>query len=74
MTSQNSLMTSDAMRLSVRYFLPVDISLLSPCSASTNFYGKLRFQDWAMLLHLLGWILVPVGIASLAGMLRRVAP
>jgi len=73
-TSQNSLRTTDAIRLSVRYFLPVDITLVSPCAASTNYYYRVKFEDCAVLLHLLGWILVPVGIASLAGTLRRVAP
>ena len=73
-TPQQSLAFGDAMRLSIRYFLPVDIALLPNCSASNSFYGKLRFQDWAALLHLLGWLLVPVGIASLSGILRRAAP
>jgi len=74
LTPEHSLGGLDAVRLSVRCFLPVDISLLPNCVATNNFYGKLRFQDWAALLHLLGWLLVPVGIASLSGILRRVAP
>jgi uncharacterized protein YjbI with pentapeptide repeats len=73
-SNQNSLSVWDSARLTVRYFLPVDVSLLSHCEASENYCLRLRFQDWAALLRVFGWILVPVGIASLAGILRRVAP
>lgn len=74
LSSQMSLRTADSARMAFRYFLPVEISILANCEASTNYYWKLRFQDWAALLRVLGWILVPVGIASLTGILRRVAP
>ncbi len=73
-TTQGSLKLADAGRLAVRYFLPVDVSVLPGCEASSNYCWRLRFQDWAALIHVLGWLLVPVGIASLTGILRRVAP
>jgi hypothetical protein len=74
LSSQKSLGVADSARLAFRYFLPVEVSLLANCEASTNYYWKLRFQDWAALLRVLGWVFVPVGIASLTGILRRVAP
>ena len=73
MSKQNSLSLFDSARLSIRYFLPVDVPLLSGCEASEH-RRLLRYQDWAVLIRLLGWVLVPVGIASLAGVLRRAAP
>lgn len=74
LSSRQSLAAPDSLRLALRYFLPIEISVLPSCDASANRYWKLRFQDWAVLIRVLGWILVPIGIASLTGTLRRVAP
>lgn len=64
----------DSMRFSLRTFLPVDIPLLPGCEATENRALGLKYSDWATMLRLAGWILVPIGVASLAGLLRRVAP
>ena len=64
----------DAVRLSVRYFLPVEVPLATRWEASNKQYGPLRFSDYATGMKLAGWILVPLGIAALTGLLRRVAP
>lgn len=64
----------EATRLSAREFMPVDLPLLKDCEASDERRFRLRFSDWAALLKITGWIIVPVGIAALTGLLRRVAP
>jgi pentapeptide repeat protein len=64
----------DAARLSARYFIPVEISLLPSCEASINPLWGMTSEDWAAGIRILGWVLVPVGIASLSGILRRAAP
>jgi uncharacterized protein YjbI with pentapeptide repeats len=70
----NRLTTTDSIRFSVRTFLPVDIPLLPGCEATENGRLGLTYSDGATLLRLAGWILVPIGVASLAGLLRRAAP
>jgi uncharacterized protein YjbI with pentapeptide repeats len=73
--SKNSeLDLRDSVRFSLRLFLPVDVPLLSGCEPTENQRYGLKFSDWATLLRLAGWIVVPIGVASLAGLLRRVAP
>lgn len=74
MLNANSPGWWDAARLSARYFLPVEISLLPSCEASGSPLWGLASEDWAAVIRILGWILVPVGIASLSGILRRTAP
>lgn len=67
-----SLRYMDALRVSFRLFLPVEIPSGSGWKPSSQcFWGILRFTDFATLLKLLGWILVPVGLAGLTGWLKR---
>lgn len=64
---------TDPVRLSIRTFLPVEVPLATewePSDASLIPH-VLRFSDFATLEHLAGWVLVPVGVAALAGLLRR---
>jgi pentapeptide repeat protein len=63
------LTLGDSARLSLREFLPVELPLLEDCQVSHGY-----FSDFAALLKVLGWIIVPVGVAALAGLLRRGAP
>lgn len=62
---------AEAARLSLREFLPVELPILRDCEVSDRHWLFLRFSDWAALLKLTGWVIVPVGIAALAGLLRR---
>jgi hypothetical protein len=64
----------DASRVSLRTFLPVDIPVLTDCEPSDRYWLRLRFSDWAAILKLAGWVVVPIGIAALSGLLRRTAP
>ena len=64
----------DAIRLSIRTFLPLELPLIPDWEPSERRWLLLRFSDWATLLKVVGWIIVPVGIASITGLLRRVAP
>jgi uncharacterized protein YjbI with pentapeptide repeats len=61
----------NAGRMSFRAFLPVDVPLLTDCEASEKYIFFIRSSDWATLFKLAGWILVPVGVAGLTGVLRR---
>ena len=70
----NEFTALDAARLSIRYFLPVEVPLATHWEASDKQYGPLRFSDYATGMKLAGWILVPLGIAALTGLLRRVTP
>lgn len=60
------LSLGESSRFSLRWFLPVELPLLEDCEVAPG-----RFSDFAALLKVLGWIIVPVGLASLAGLLRR---
>jgi len=60
-----------ATRLSLRMFLPVELPLASDWEPSNRrIIGSLRASDFAALLKIAGWILVPLGIAALTGLLR----
>lgn len=62
----------EAFWVSLNQFLPVAIpagSELQPSSQSL--WGIMKFTTFATLLKLLGWILVPVGVAGLSGWLKR---
>ncbi len=61
--------------ISVRYFLPVALPVplrLVPTRRRVFFW--LQPTTYANFLKVVGWILVPIGVAVLAGLLRRVAP
>ena len=67
--------TRDAARLSLRLFLPVDVPLLADHHPSdSRWFWAVKFSDLAGFLKIMGWILLPVAIASVTGLLRRVAP
>jgi uncharacterized protein YjbI with pentapeptide repeats len=60
------LSVGESARFSLRWFLPVELPLLEECQVAQG-----SFSDFAALLKVLGWIIVPVGLAALAGVLRR---
>jgi len=57
----------DGFWVSVRHFLPVEI----PAGARWKPRSNSVFEVFATLLKLAGWILVPVGLAGLTGILKR---
>ncbi len=60
-----------AARLSLRTFLPVEVPLASDWEPSNKrIVGPLRASDFAALIKIAGWILVPLGVAALTGLLR----
>jgi len=71
--TQKQLGLWDAGRLSLRFFLPVSIPLETDIEPTTNRWCFIKFSDLAALLSIMGWIIVPVGIAATTGLLRRVA-
>jgi hypothetical protein len=74
---------NEAIGVSLRQFLPVGVPLAEHLvPAQTEIPVRLRWRDygttvqttpavWATLLTLLGWILVPLGLGSITGVLRR---
>lgn len=61
-----------AARVSMRTFLPVEVPLASGWEPSNHHIaGPLRSSDFAAFLKIAGWILVPLGVAALTGLLRR---
>ena len=64
----------NAFWLSLRTFLPIDILAPKEYEPSTeSFLGmsSARFDHLASALKILGWILIPILVANLAGFLRR---
>ena len=62
--------------MSVTYFLPVDVPVgacWEPTRDPAVHIGgtQISFLLWATLLRLAGWIVIPLGVAALGGMLRR---
>jgi hypothetical protein len=66
--------------ISLHHFLPVEIPAGSRWKPTSNplctiqtHWGEvcMSFEAFATLLKLAGWILVPVGIAGLTGILKR---
>ena len=81
------LLPWDAFRVSLREFLPVELPMASQWIPSEDAVDVQVWLPWhtrtfkmrpstfaAFFLRLAGWILVPLGIAALTGLLRRVAP
>ena len=63
----------EAFWVSLNTFLPVEIPSGAnwiPSSKIIGFLG-IKFTTFATLLKLAGWILVPVGIAGISGILKR---
>jgi uncharacterized protein YjbI with pentapeptide repeats len=63
-------LSGDGFRLALRYFAPVELPLPADLKPSDRRCFLLRCSSWAAVLKVLGWILVPLGIAALAGFLR----
>jgi uncharacterized protein YjbI with pentapeptide repeats len=64
----------DSLRLTTRLFLPVEVPLLREWQPSEEVcFRGLRFADVATFLKIAGWILVPLGVAGLAGLLKHAA-
>jgi hypothetical protein len=60
-----------AIRYSIKTFFPVEVPLTGRWEASDKrLIGPFRVSDFAALLKLAGWILVPLGVAGLTGLLR----
>jgi hypothetical protein len=65
---------AEAAAVSVHQFLPVDIPLGAEWKPeSTVVLPFMRSDAYASILKIFGWILVPVGIAAITGVLRRVS-
>ena len=63
---------SQAVRVSFRSFLPIDVPLLPEYIPSNErWFLFFDFIDLFAILKIFGWLLVPVGIAALTGVLRR---
>lgn len=69
---------SDAIGMSVHQFLPVEVpsgNQLEPSGENIGLFQRLgvplTFRTYATLHHLTGFILIPLGIAALTGLLHR---
>jgi uncharacterized protein YjbI with pentapeptide repeats len=69
----DSLNVIEAFWFTVDLIFPVDLSAGKPWSATsmTAFGGLVVFRVVATLLELAGWVLIPVGVAGLTGLLKR---
>ena len=68
----------ESVWVSLNIFLPIDIPSGASWQPSSLFIPKfwiipefMRFTTFATLLNLAGWILVPVGVAGISGLLKR---
>ena len=66
-----SLPWSDAFWMSLRLFLPVEIPAMADWQPSAKTIGGIRCTSWASVMKVVGWILVPLGVAGLTGFLIR---
>ncbi|MGB8658565.1 MAG: pentapeptide repeat-containing protein [Candidatus Zixiibacteriota bacterium] len=67
-----SLKWQESLWFSLRTFLPVEIPSGSEWKPSSQILlWILTFSGFASILKLIGWIFVPVGVAGLAGWLKR---
>jgi len=73
MSSHASLPGWDAFWVSLNTFLPIEIPSGADWKPSSQIIPVLgiKFTTFATLLDLAGWILVPVGVAGIAGLLKR---
>ncbi len=63
-----------AFWLSAHQFLPLGLPVKPPWSPTRQRVLLISAASYANFLQLLGWILVPLGIAALSGVLRHAAP
>ncbi len=59
----------DAFAFSLKTFLPVEIPVARDWEPRPGWYSA-----WAAVLNLLGWILIPVALATVTGWMRRAHP
>ena len=73
MSSQATLPLCEAFWVSLNTFLPVEIPSGADWIPSSQIIPVLgiKFTTFATVLNLAGWILVPVGVAGIAGLLKR---
>ena len=72
----HTLNRDEALSVSIAYFLPVEVPTGACWEATRNEAvqvggAEITFLLWATLLRLAGWIVVPLGVAALGGLLRR---
>jgi hypothetical protein len=72
----HKLSGAEALGVSVTYFLPVDVPMGACWEPTRNPAiqiggNQITFLVWASLLRLTGWIVVPLGVAAVGGLLRR---
>ena len=71
----------DAFAVALHQFLPIDVPMGQEWMPSNQpldlhigkltIYTMVRFSAIATILRIFGWILLPVGIAAITGLLRR---
>lgn len=66
-----SLTWKEAFWISVNHFLPVKIPAGGEWMPSSKIIWGISSKTFATLLTLTGWILVPVGLAGISGILKR---
>ena len=73
MSSQVTLPWCEAFWVSLNTFLPIEIPSGADWKPSSQIIPVLgiKFTTFATMLDLSGWILVPVGVAGIAGLLKR---
>jgi uncharacterized protein YjbI with pentapeptide repeats len=59
----------DALAFSLKTFLPIEIPVARDWEPRPGWYSA-----WAAVLNLLGWILIPVALATVTGWMRRAHP
>ena len=75
---RHQLSTFDAPWFTARVFLPVEIPVASAWQPSSKtvyqapaYVPHVRFVTFASGLKMLGWILIPIWVAALTGILKR---
>ncbi len=68
-TATASLPWLDAFWMSLRLFLPVEIPAGADWQPSSKTIVGIRCTSWASVLKVIGWILVPLGVAGITGLL-----
>jgi hypothetical protein len=68
---QRNLGFRDAFWVSLSAFLPVSIPAGGGRKPSSGAFMRVGFTIWWTVLRLAGWVLVPVAIAALSGLLLR---
>jgi hypothetical protein len=67
----DEISVEDALRLTIRLFLPIEVSLATDWEPSDRGYGPLRFSDLGAAFKLAAWILLSLYVAAFKGLFRR---